>query len=237
MNCSRAFGAIALSMALCAAMAFAQPASPPRVAAAGIEDEAFRNAAAAQYRKILASLSAKGHLDDDQATLERVRRITRGLIAAAAEVRPETGTWSWEVHVTGDRSKGAFCIAGGKILVGSALIKRLDLGDGELAMLLGHEIAHAVAGHRREAAGSSMDADAAEEIRQAEIAIMQENEADQIGMGLAYRAGWPTASLVSFYDKLAAQEGPGTFNSSHPSAQSRAAMARAMAQQLAKQPR
>ena len=43
--------------------------------------------------------------------------------------------------------------------------------------------------------------------------------------------------LVSFYDKLAAQEGPGTFNSSHPSAQSRAATAKAMAQQLNKQPR
>ncbi|HEX7605467.1 MAG TPA: M48 family metalloprotease [Usitatibacter sp.] len=237
MNCSRAFGAIALSMALCASMAFAQPAASPRAPAAGTEDEAFRNEAAAQYRKILAGLSARGQLDDDEVTLERVRRISAGLIAAAAQARPETGAWSWEVHVTSDRSKGAFCMAGGKVLVGSALVKRLDLGDGELAMLLGHEIAHAVAGHRREAIRSSMDADVAQEIRQAEIAVMQEDEADRIGMGLAYRAGWPATSLVSFYDKLAAQEGPGTFNSSHPSAQSRAAMARAMAQQLGKQPR
>ena len=224
-------------MTLCSAMVFAQPANSPRAPAAGTEDEAFRNEAAAQYRKILAGLSARGQLDDDEVTLERVRRISKGLIAAATEVRPETGAWSWEVHVTSDRSKGAFCMAGGKVLVGSALVKRLDLGDGELAMLLGHEIAHAVAGHRREAIRSSMDADVAQEIRQAEIAVMQENEADQIGMKLAYRAGWPTTSLVSFYDKLAAQEGPGTFNSSHPSAQSRAAIARAMAQQLGKQPR
>lgn len=237
MNCSRTLGGIALTMALCGSMAFAQPASSPRVAAAGVEDEAFRNEAAAQYRKILAGLSARGQLDDDEVTLERVRRIARGLIVASAEVRPETGTWSWEVHVTSDRSKGAFCMAGGKVLVGSGLVRGLDLGDGELAMLLGHEIAHAVAGHRREALRSSMDADVAQEIRQAEIAVMQENEADQIGMGLAYRAGWPATSLVSFYDKLAAQEGPGAFNSSHPSAQSRAAMARAMAQQLGKQPR
>lgn len=236
MNCSRTLGGIALTMALCGSMAFAQPANLSH-APAGIEDEAFRNEAAAQYRKILAGLSAKGKLDDDGVALERVRRIAKGLIAAAAEARPETATWSWEVHVTSDASTGAFCIAGGKLLVGSALVKRLDLSDGELAMLLGHEIAHAVAGHRREATRSSMDADVAQEIRQAEIAVMQENEADQIGMGLAYRAGWPTTSLVSFYDKLAAQEGPGTFNSSHPSAQSRATTARAMAQQLGKQPR
>jgi len=237
MNCSQTFSGIALAMALCGSMAFAQPASSSRTPAARIEDEAFRNAAAAQYRKILAGLSAKGQLDDEEVALERVRRIAKGLIAAAAEARPETAAWSWEVHVTSDASTGAFCIAGGKLLVGSALIKVLDLGDGELAMLVGHEIAHAVAGHRREVVRSSMDADVAEEIRRAEIAVMQESEADRIGMGLAYRAGWPATSLVSFYDKLAAQEGPGTFNSSHPSAQSRAAMARSTAQQLDKQPR
>jgi predicted Zn-dependent protease len=98
--------------------------------------------------------------------------------------------------------------------------------------LLGHEIAHAVADHRREIARSGMDADIAQEIRAAEIAVMQEDEADRMGMGLAYRAGWPPSSMVSFYDKLAADEPPGMFNSSHPSGASRAAMARATADRL-----
>ena len=61
---------------------------------------------------------------------------------------------------------------------------------------------------------------------------MQENEADEIGMRLAYRAGWPASSLVSFYEKLAAQEPPGTFNSSHPTAALRVEAARAMARKL-----
>jgi predicted Zn-dependent protease len=221
---------MALAMALCVATAFAQPTNPPRFSAA--DDAAFRDEAAAQYRKVLASLWARSKLDDDEVMLDRVRRVARGLIAAAANARPETAAWSWEIHVTSDASKGASCMAGGKILIGGELVKSLDLRDGELAMLLGHEIAHAVAGHRREAARSSMEADAAQEIRQAEIAVMQEDEADRIGMDLAYRAGWPTTSLVSFYDKLAAREPPGTFNSSHPSAQSRAAMAREMARKL-----
>ena len=224
-------------LAFCAATAFAQSAITPRGPGAGADSREFREEAAAQYRKILTGLSTRGKLDDDEVMLERVRRISRGLVIAAAEVRPETAAWSWEIHVTSDASKGAFCMAGGKLLVGSVFVKRLDLDDGELAMLLGHEIAHAVAGHRREAARASMESDAAEEIRQAQIAVMQENEADRIGMDLAYRAGWPTAGLVSFYDKLAAQEGPGTFNSSHPSAQSRATTARAIAQTLDKQPR
>lgn len=221
-------------LALCGATALAQPANMPRLAGTGGDADAFRSEAAAQYRKTLAGLSARAKLDDDEAMLERVRRVSRGLIIAAADVRAETATWQWEVHVTSDASMGAFCMAGGKILVGGELVRRLGLSDGELAMLLGHEMAHAVAGHRREAARAEMESDPAEEIRQAEIAVMQESEADQIGMRLAYRAGWPAASLVSFYEKLAAQESAGTFNSSHPSAVSRVAWARAMARELSR---
>ncbi|MGZ5650589.1 MAG: M48 family metalloprotease [Usitatibacter sp.] len=221
-----------LVLAFCGATAFAQPTNLPRSPGIGTDGESFRNEAAAQYHKILASLSARGKLDDDKIMLDRARRVAGGLIIAAADVRPETAAWPWEVHVTSDFSTGAFRMAGGKILIGSELVRRLALSDGELAMLLGHEIAHAVAGHRREVARGGMESDVAQEIRQAEIAVRQENEADEIGMRVAYRAGWPASSLVSFYDKLAAQEAPGTFNSSHPSATSRAAMARAMAQQL-----
>lgn len=218
-------------LAFCAAAALAQPANPPAAADA----DAFREAAAAHYRSILASLSAKGRLDDDPALLARSRRIAAGLVVAAAQVRPETAAWSWEVHVTSDASRGTFCIAGGKVLVGSERVRSLELADGELAMMLGHEIAHAVAGHRREAPRASIDGDPAQEVREAEIAVMQENEADRIGMLLAHRAGWAAASLVSFFDKLAQREPPGTFSSSHPSAASRSAAAHALAESLARE--
>jgi predicted Zn-dependent protease len=196
------------------------------------DGDAFRGAAAVQYGKILATLAAKGKLDDDPALLARSRRIAAGLIAAASEARSDVAAWPWEVHVTTDASRGTFCIAGGKVLVGGQLVKDLELEDGELAMLLGHEIAHAAAGHRRAAVRGSMDTDAAEEVRAAEIALQQEDEADRLGMELAHRAGWPAAGLVSFFDKLAAREPAGTFNASHPTAAARAATARTRAQAL-----
>ena len=221
-----------LFLAFCGAAALAQP----RILSSPADDVAFRDEAAVQYRKILASVSAKGKLDDDPVLLARVRRITAGLAIAASQVRAETSSWSWEVHVTSDPSKGAFCMAGGKLLIGRALVQGLDLTDGELAMLLGHEIAHAVADHRREVSRTTMDTDPAAEIREAAIAVGQEDEADRIGMDLAHRAGWPAASLVGFFDKLAAHESPGTFNSSHASAASRAVAARAMARTLGTAP-
>jgi predicted Zn-dependent protease len=218
-------------LACLAAAALAQPILPGVPGTEG-DDSAFRSEAATRYRTILARLAASGKLDEDGVALDRARRIAAGLIAAAKAIRPATGTWSWEVHVTSDASVAATCMAGGKILLGSDFVRRLDLSDGELAMLLGHEMAHAVAGHRRAVVRPQMDTDAAQEVREARIAVMQEKEADEIGMALAYRAGWPLASLVGFFDKLAAQETPGTFNSSHPSAALRAADARTLARTL-----
>jgi predicted Zn-dependent protease len=181
---------------------------------------------------MLEQLSVRGRLDDDAALLERARRISAGLVAAAKQMRPEAAGWTWEVHVTSDAGVSAFCIAGGKILVGRGIVRALDLADGELAMLLAHEIAHAVAGHRREAARGGVGADPAEEVRQVSIAVAQENEADEIGMRLAIDAGWRSRELVAFYDKLAAREGAGTYNSSHGTAATRAQAARDLAARL-----
>ena len=228
---------ILVVLAVHGAIAWAQPPVPPPPSDAGQDAEAFRADAAARYRAILARLASTGRLDDERNALDRVRRVAAGLIVAARDARPSTASWAWEVHVTSDPAIAAFCIAGGKILVGSAFVDNLDLTDAELAMLLGHEIAHAVAGHRRAAPRAGVDSDAAEEIRQTRIAVAQENEADEIGMDLAHRAGWPLAGLVAFYDKLAAREASGTFSTSHPSAAARAVAARAIADRLGDRPR
>jgi predicted Zn-dependent protease len=194
---------------------------------------AFREAAASSYAGILAGLDARGMLDDDAPLLARTRRVAAGLIGQAARLNPDTAAWAWEVHTSGNAATGAFCLAGGKILVGSAFVRRMALADGELAMLVAHEMAHAVAGHRRSAAGESMESDAAQEVRRIQLAVMQEDEADRIGMRLAYAAGWPPSALADFFDKLAAIEPAGAFSDSHRAASQRAAMARELAKQLA----
>ena len=148
---------------------------------------------------------------------------------AAAAIKPQAAAWSWEIHVTSDAAQNAFCMAGGKLLVGSPFVQQLALDDAELAMLISHEVAHALAEHRRAAPPASPDVDLSWQVRQSEIAYAQESEADELGMDLAHRAGWPASGMVSFYEKIAAMESPGTFNSSHPAAAARAAMAKDIA--------
>lgn len=198
-----------------------------------------------RYIELVVGLAARGRLDDDRALLARVRAISAGLIGAALALKPEAATWPWEVHTTSDPEVDAICLAGGKILVGSAFVHRLALDDAELATLLGHEVAHAVAEHHRETLSEALflnrqpplplevlmerlDSDMSLQFRLARLSGLQEREADQLGMVLAHRAGWPAAGMLRFYRKLAAEAGSGALLSSHPPAAARISMAKGM---------
>jgi predicted Zn-dependent protease len=191
-------------------------------------------------------LAAAGKLDEDRVLLARLREIGDGLIRAAVELKPEAAQWQWEVHTTSDPEVDAICMAGGKILVGSAFVRQLALNDGELATLLAHEVAHAVAEHHRETFSEALflnrfpavplevvmerlDSDLSLQIRLSTLSSLQESEADQLGMVLAHRAGWPPAGMVSFYRKLAAGEQGALISGAYPATASRLSMAKGMA--------
>jgi predicted Zn-dependent protease len=191
-------------------------------------------------------LAAAGKLDEDRRLLARLRYISAELIRVAIELKPEAAQWQWEVHTTSDPDIDALCMAGGKILVGSAFVRQLALTDGELATLLAHEVAHVVAEHPRETFSEAMllnrlpavplevvmarlDSDLSLQIRLSALSSLQESEADQLGMVLAHRAGWAAADMVSFYRKLASSEQSALVSSAYPATASRVSMAQGMA--------
>ena len=209
--------------------------------------EAVHGYTAARYREILAELDTKHALDDTPTLAERVSRIAETIIRSAVELKPDAAAWQWEIHTTSDPDWDASCMAGGKLLVGTKFIEQLHLDDGELATLLGHEIAHALAEHQREefsevalldpthpaieveTAASRLETDLGVEIRLARLSRIQENEADQLGMILVRNAGWPVVDMVGFYQKLIDADPP-TFRAwSHPSAAARLNMAQILA--------
>lgn len=191
-------------------------------------------------------LAAAGKLDRDRALLARLRYISAELIRAAFELKPEVARWQWEVNTTSDADVDAICMAGGKILVGSAFVHQLALTDGELATLLAHEVAHVVAEHPRETLSEAMllnrlpavplevvmarlDSDLSLQIRLSRLSSLQESEADQLGMVLAHRAGWAADDMISFYRKLGEGEQAALVSSAYPASASRLSMARGMA--------
>ena len=209
--------------------------------------EAVESQAALEYQDTLATLRGQGQLDHDARLAARVRSIAAGLIEQAIVVKPAAAAWTWEIHVSSSKDQQASTMAGGKLLIGSAFIRRLKLTDGELATLLAHEIAHAIAEHQREelsqvfylnsaslplsvpTAMARLDSSWSLQIQLSKLSRMQESEADQLGMTLAHMANWPAASMVSFYRKLSKSgEDPG-LSRSYPSAASRLATAETLA--------
>ena len=203
------------------------------------------------YEKQLAELRAAHRLDDNPRFAARVAAIAWPLIEQAKRDFPEAKEWAWEVHTTSDEAENAFAMAGGKLLVGAAYVDRLELNDAELAMMLAHEICHAVLQHNLreheealrlephwaergyEALEHATDNDAGLMRKLAAFNSRQEEESDREGMRLAARAGWKPSALARFYRKLERNSHSPYFSSIyHPSPALRARAARRLASEL-----
>lgn len=202
--------------------------------------------AAQSYAKLQSDASRKGALNQDRAMLQRVRTIASRLEPQTRVFRPDAPGWKWEVNVITGNELNAFCMPGGKIMVYSGLINQLRLTDDEIAIVLGHEIAHALREHSREQVSQAMAAQVAIGVGAALLGLGQgsadlagagyqaliattfsradESEADRIGLELTARAGYDPRAGVTLWQKMinASQSGrPPEFLSSHPAESSR----------------
>jgi len=202
--------------------------------------------AAQTYSKLKTDAAAAGTLNTDDTLRQRVRSIAARLIPQTRAFRADAPGWQWEVNVIHSDELNAYCMPGGKIMVYSGLIQTLNLSDDELAVVLGHEISHALREHAREQVSQAMAAQAAIGVGTevfglgpsaadiADIAYQtliatrfsrtDESEADRIGLELTARAGYDPRAGVGLWQKMMrAKSGGGVpeFLSSHPADASR----------------
>lgn len=198
------------------------------------------------YVEMLQPYAQKGKLDNDPAIKARVHRIAGRLVAQAIKMRPETRNWEWDIRVIDDpETVNAWAMAGGKMAIYTGLIKKVKPTDDELAQVLGHEIAHALAKHSAEkmsvAMASNMGVLAVGVLTDtrglaltgaalaAALAVQMpnsraaESEADRIGIELAAKAGYDPRAAVTLWQKMAKAGGgrPPEFLSTHPSPENR----------------
>ena len=211
-----------------------------------VSSQELDQASAQAYAKLLSEASAKGVLNRDQAMLARVRAIASRLEPQTRVFRSDAPGWRWEVNVINSNELNAFCMPGGKIMVYSGLISQLRLTDDEIAVVLGHEIAHALREHSREHMSQAIAAQSAIGIGAALFGLGQgsadlagvgyqaliatrfsrtdEAEADRMGLELTARAGYDPRAGVTLWQKMiqVSQGGrPPEFLSSHPAEASR----------------
>jgi predicted Zn-dependent protease len=202
--------------------------------------------AAQSYAKLKSDSAAKGALNQDHALLARVNAIAARLEPQTRTFRADAPAWRWEVNVITSDEVNAFCMPGGKIMVYTGLAKQLKLSDDELAVVLGHEMSHALREHSREQVSQQLAAQTAIGVGAALFGLGQgsadiaglgyqsfiatrfsrtdENEADRMGLELSARAGYDPRAGVTLWQKMSeasAGSRPPEFLSSHPTDASR----------------
>jgi len=202
-------------------------------------------AAGQQYRQMLQQASEQRALaPTDNAQVQRLRYIAKRIIPFTTNCNPRSQQWRWDVNLIGSQDLNAFCMPGGKIAFYYGILAKLKLDDDEVAMIMGHEISHALLEHARERMGKTMVTRGAIELGAAlfglggvgqTVANMggqlltlrfsrdDESEADALGLVLAAKAGYkPEAGVTLWQKMLAANKGaPPQWLSTHPSGDSR----------------
>ena len=101
------------------------------------------------YQEELAQHEAKNNLNTEEQTLDRGLRIADRLIEQAFVLYPFSKSWEWNLNVLASNEFNASCRAGGKMIVNSYILEGNRFDDHQVALVIGHEIAHALLEHGR----------------------------------------------------------------------------------------
>ncbi len=198
--------------------------------------------ALAGYTEQNQKAKSAGKLVTKGAELDRLNRIAARLQAQVPVFRDDAARWKWQLALIDAPLVNATCAPGGKITFYTGLMRQLKLTDDEAAMIMGHEIAHALREHGRErlsqakaqstlgtlalTVGGKSSAQISSANHYAHYLFvlpnsrLHESEADTMGLELAARAGYDPRAAISVWEKMSALSGgkqPAEFSSTHPS--------------------
>lgn len=201
--------------------------------------------ASQQYRQILQKAgSANALVGESDPQLVRLRKIAAKITPHARRFNGRASSWTWEVNLVRSEQINAFCMPGGKIAFYTGILEKLKLTDDEVAVIMGHEIAHALREHARAqiakkgltntgaAIVDSVVGGTAGNLARTGAGLLSlkysrddETDADLVGLELAARAGYNPRAGVSLWKKMsAASKGaPMEWFSTHPASSTRIA--------------
>lgn len=197
-----------------------------------------------EYGKVI----AKGPLSKDREQVALVKRVGRRIAASTEAFVAERGlteTFDWEFNlIEDDKQVNAWCMPGGKVAFYTGILPYCQ-GEKGVAVVMGHEVAHALARHGSERFSQAMLAqlgtvalaqamrDRPKQTQQLVLLAagagtqlgvllpysrLHEYEADEIGLFLMARAGYDPREAVAFWERMAAagKGKPPEFLSTHP---------------------
>ena len=186
---------------------------------------------------------------EQTATVKRVGANVQHAVEryfASSGLSQHLSDYKWEFNLVEDKQVNAWCMPGGKVVVYTGILP-VAKGDAGLAVVMGHEIAHAIAEHGNErmsqglltqmggvalSTALSTKTAATQQLWMSVYGVgaqygailpygrMQESEADHLGLIFMAMAGYDPNEAVTFWERMSAQKGgqaPPEFLSTHPS--------------------
>ncbi|RYY31154.1 MAG: M48 family peptidase [Chitinophagaceae bacterium] len=238
----------------------AQNAITGRNQLALISDAELSNMAQQEYQTFLSQNKVVSSSASKDA--EMVRRIGQRLTTAINKYYAEKGLskelegYKWEYNLVDSKEVNAWCMPGGKIVVYTGLLP-ISQNEAALAVVMGHEIAHALAKHGNERMSQTMVAQGLQVVGgvvtsgnaqisnifnnvygpAAQVGVLlpnsrkQELEADKYGLIFSALAGYNPQEAIPLWERMAAAGGdqkPPEFLSTHPAEATRIDKLRAM---------
>lgn len=210
-----------------------------------VSDSVMIAESAASYREVI----AEGPLSANRQQAEQVRRVGQRISAAVERYFAQQNQsdlladFTWEFNLIDKDEPNAWCMPGGKVAFYTGILP-FTRDETGIAVVMGHEIAHAVAGHGAERVSHQMIQQGGGYLlnvftRNSDYhgAIMEvygvgsqlggilpysrlhESEADRLGLIFMAMAGYDPSAAVGFWSRMAAAgaEKPPEFMSTHPS--------------------
>lgn len=216
-----------------------------------VSDEQVLSLSNQQYQEYMKTAKASTNATNT-AMVKRVgQNIANAVVSYMKQngLAAEVSNYKWEFNLVQDKNVNAFCMPGGKIVVYEGLLP-VTKDESSLAIVVGHEVAHAVAKHSAERLSNELrkqygsqilgavlqGAGASANLQNISSTVFgigttlggaaysrsQESEADRLGLIFAAMAGYDPSVAVTFWQRMASATGNNySILSDHPSDQTR----------------
>jgi htpX protein len=183
--------------------------------------------AAMGYRQMISEAKAKGQLDSQSRTAQRVHKIFNKMVPYANAENHTGQPFNWQIEVIKSKELNAWAMPGGKMAFYTGLVESLNLTDDEIATVMGHEMAHALKDHGKKKANMGQFTDVLAGVAHVALSTQigsdgsavvvgltkdwaldkpysrsAETEADEVGLLLMAKSGYNPQAAPGLWDKM-----------------------------------
>lgn len=183
--------------------------------------------AAMGYRQMITEAKAKGQLDSQSRTAQRVHKIFNKMVPYANAENHTGQPFNWQIEVIKSKELNAWAMPGGKMAFYTGLVESLNLTDDEIATVMGHEMAHALKEHGKKKANMGQFTDVLAGVAHVALSTQigsdgsavvvgltkdwaldkpysrsAETEADEVGLLLMAKSGYNPQAAPGLWDKM-----------------------------------